>query len=576
MPTQATIAITPGSGQFLDAVSLVIGATTVVRETVVLADPSNATYLATVTSAGALNVTDSILDGCITANVLAVSLPAGQITTLTPPTAAAIGTAVSTDLLIGTQFAAASVPVALPTATITTLTPPTAAAIAAAIVANPPAVTFSAPQHVIVDSGTLTTVSTVTAVTSITNPVAVTGTFFQATQPVSIASGQVASGAFASGSIASGAIASGAIASGAIAAGAAAAGAFADGSVFVRSNAASTFPVTAIGTLTNNNAAPAGTNVGALTAIANAAAPSFSEGDQVLVSVDLSGHQRVVATGPAAAGAAASGNPVLVGGIDASGNIRQLPVANAGVGTLPTQTLIIGGKNYDSNGVIQAGFDGFGTISTINSVANGDAQSNTTGFLYASAQDTNRALAVYPAIFNGTTWDRARSAGVGNAVAATGIAAHAAYGEYLTAAPANTTGKYSALQTDDSGSLFTKNTRRSQTAAQGTTISSTTAATAVTATPAAATFADLSQLIITVGAIATTAIAFTATLSDGTNTYIYDMDTGVIASGGADPLIINFNPPLPATSAATGWTIALSVNTVVAHITTVVVLQKAS
>ena len=320
--------------------------------------------------------------------MLAVSLPAGQITTLTPPTAAAIGTAVSTDLLIGTQFAAASVPVALPTATITTLTPPTAAAIAAAIVANPPAVTFSAPQHVIVDSGTLTTVSTVTAVTSITNPVAVTGTFFQATQPVSIASGQVASGAFASGSIASGAIASGAIASGAIAAGAAAAGAFADGSVFVRSNAASTFPVTAIGTLTNNNAAPAGTNVGALTAIANAAAPSFSEGDQVLVSVDLSGHQRVVATGPAASGAAAAGNPVLVGGIDASGNIRQLPVANAGVGTLPTQTLIIGGKNYDSNGVIQAGFDGYGTISTINSVANGDAQSNTTGFLYASVQDT--------------------------------------------------------------------------------------------------------------------------------------------------------------------------------------------
>ena len=161
--------------------------------------------------------------------------------------------------------------------------------------------------HVIVDSGTITTVSTVT---SITNPVTVvgnaasgaavagnpvlvggsdgtdartistnasgqlvvvgagtagsgsggvlsvqgvasgvalpvSGTFYQTTQPVSIASGQVASGAFASGSIASGAIASGAIASGAIAAGAAAAGAFADGSVYVRSNAASTFPVTA-------------------------------------------------------------------------------------------------------------------------------------------------------------------------------------------------------------------------------------------------------------------------------------------------------------------------------------------
>ena len=75
--------------------------------------------------------------------------------------------------------------------------------------------------------------------------IVVSGTFYQSTQPISIASGAVASGAFASGSIASGAIASGAIASGAIAAGAAAAGAFADGSVFVRSANASTFPVTA-------------------------------------------------------------------------------------------------------------------------------------------------------------------------------------------------------------------------------------------------------------------------------------------------------------------------------------------
>ena len=72
------------------------------------------------------------------ANSVPVALPTATITTLTPPTAAAIGTAVSGDLLIGTQVAGSSVPVALPTATITTLTPPTAAAIAAAIVANPP------------------------------------------------------------------------------------------------------------------------------------------------------------------------------------------------------------------------------------------------------------------------------------------------------------------------------------------------------------------------------------------------------------------------------------------------------
>ncbi len=189
MPTQAIIPVTPGSGLDLDAVSLVIGVNTVFREVLVIADSTSPTELAAV-SGGAL----------------AVFLPTAQITTLTPPTAAAVGTAVSADLLIGTQLAAASVPVALPTATITALTPPTAAAIAAAIVANPPttfngvvtnagtfavqatlaaettkvigtvnqgtspwvvSTTFSAPQHIIVDSGTLT------AVTSITNPVAV-------------------------------------------------------------------------------------------------------------------------------------------------------------------------------------------------------------------------------------------------------------------------------------------------------------------------------------------------------------------------------------------------------------------
>ena len=49
--------------------------------------------------------------------------------------------------------------------------------------------------------------------------VPVSGTFYQATQPVSIASAQIASGAVASGAFASGAVASGAFASGSLAAG---------------------------------------------------------------------------------------------------------------------------------------------------------------------------------------------------------------------------------------------------------------------------------------------------------------------------------------------------------------------
>jgi hypothetical protein len=50
-----------------------------------------------------------------------------------------------------------------------------------------------------------------------------------------------------------------------------------------------------VGTLTNNNAAPAATEVGVLPALANAVSPLWTEGKQVLESVDLNGGQRTIA-----------------------------------------------------------------------------------------------------------------------------------------------------------------------------------------------------------------------------------------------------------------------------------------
>lgn len=54
---------------------------------------------------------------------------------------------------------------------------------------------------------------------------------------------------------------------------------------------------TTVGGLTNNNAAPTTTNYGVLPAIANASAPSWTEGRQVLLSTDLSGALRVSGAG---------------------------------------------------------------------------------------------------------------------------------------------------------------------------------------------------------------------------------------------------------------------------------------
>jgi len=51
--------------------------------------------------------------------------------------------------------------------------------------------------------------------------------------------------------------------------------------------------VTVIGNKTNNNATPGTTNIGVLPALANAVAPTWTEGDQVLLSEDLSGRLRI-------------------------------------------------------------------------------------------------------------------------------------------------------------------------------------------------------------------------------------------------------------------------------------------
>jgi hypothetical protein len=65
---------------------------------------------------------------------------------------------------------------------------------------------------------------------------------------------------------------------------------------------AGTGTLTVQGGKTNNNAAPGATNVGALPALANAATPSWTEGDQVTASVDLGGAQRFTPRAVAALG----------------------------------------------------------------------------------------------------------------------------------------------------------------------------------------------------------------------------------------------------------------------------------
>jgi hypothetical protein len=85
------------------------------------------------------------------------------------------------------------------------------------------------------------------------------------------------------------------------------------------------------GSLTHNNAAPAANNMGVLPAIANAASPTFTEGDQVLLSTDLSALLRVKAAGFQAVGTAIASNPMIVAG-QFSGNVKLLGLdTNGGI-----------------------------------------------------------------------------------------------------------------------------------------------------------------------------------------------------------------------------------------------------
>ena len=437
MPTQNIIPVTPGSGLDLDAVSLVIGGNTVFREVLVIADPSNATQLATVTAGGALNVSEATLDACITANVLAVSLPAGQITTLTPPTAAAIGTAVSTDLLIGTQLAAASVPVALPTATITTLTPPTAAAIAAAIVANPPTVPISG--NVGVTQSTSPWVVSL-ASTTITGTVAVT----QSTSPWIVAGGGTA-GTAATGVVTVQGIAamtpllvtatfassqhvivdSGTITAVTAITNALPAGTNVIGHVIVDSGTITTVStVTAVTAITN--ALPAGSNVighviadsGSTTAVTGNVTVTQGTGANLHAVIDTGSTTAVTQAtaanlnaqvqGTAAEGAAASGNPVRIGGVDDFGKIRNVPVSIVGATAAPTVLLVGGRAGVDATSVLfntdTAGNQGI----AIPSLSLADGVSTASG-LENVGTGTGLILQVAPSVFNGTSWDRLRT-----------------------------------------------------------------------------------------------------------------------------------------------------------------------
>jgi hypothetical protein len=131
-----------------------------------------------------------------------------------------------------------------------------------------------------------------------------------------------------------------------------------------------------IGTKTNNNAAP-GTQVGVLPALANAAAPTWVEGNQVLESVDLFGNQRVLfgtkqtySFGSVASALATAATDVFTLSGSATKIVKVLRIEIAGTKTTAGQELVALVKRSSANTggtsttIVPAGHDSPNAAST--------------------------------------------------------------------------------------------------------------------------------------------------------------------------------------------------------------------
>jgi hypothetical protein len=124
------------------------------------------------------------------------------------------------------------------------------------------------------------------------------------------------------------------------------------------------------GNKTNNNAAPAATQIGVMPAVANAAVQTWTEGDQVLQSTDLSGNQRVT-MGTALSQAIDSILSYPFGHTYATITTATTTTVKSGAGTLRS-IIVTGGTagtiaitdNTTSGGTSIASFDSTNAIAT--------------------------------------------------------------------------------------------------------------------------------------------------------------------------------------------------------------------
>ena len=356
------------------------------------------------------------------------------------------------------------------------------------------------------------------------------------------------------------------------------------------------------GNLTNNNAAPINTNIGVLPAIAETAyaTATYSTGNQVLPVTDLHGALNQDLQAYAGSAAVTDGIAGLIPVGNYGTNATSDATWTSATGLNTAFTLVSNIEGYSSiaitlsqTGTLTAGALTFELSNDNSNWYPCEGVDPNTGVIVPSTYTLTIAYVIF--LFTvPTPYFRVR---LSTAIVGSGtlIVGHnvkslpqihniagtisGSFGAvFNSTAPAPANAATVPLQSDYVGSLFVKPYRRSETVTQSTTISASTSPTTILAAQAAGIFADLTQLTISVVPGATTDTAFTATLSDGTKSTIYSLDTGALATavGVPTPLVISWIAAKPATTAATAWTLTLSSATPTIYIDVTAVLQAAS
>jgi hypothetical protein len=411
-PVQATIAITPGAGQFLDAVSMTINALTVVRETMVIADPTNPTSLAGVTVGGALQI-----DGSATTQPVSIGSPV----TVSQATAASLNATVvfpsAQHVIIDSGTIAAnnnitqwnSVSLGSPSAYGTSPG-------AVNVIGVNAFVTNTVPVSgtiAVTNAGTFAVQATLTAETT-----KVIGTINQGTSPwvvscptdievvqdtaADLNATVVGTGTFVVQASITTLGQQLAAASVPVVLTAAQITALTPPTTVAVTQ--STSPWIVASNLTHNGAAPATANLGVLPALANASAPTFTEGRQVLLSTDLSGNLRTTGTFTGTVSGAVTGTLTNNNAAPSTNNLGVLGfLANAADPTFTEGDLVTGSATLSGYQRVILHAETTKVIGTINIAASQTVAVTNTGTFAVQATLSAETTKVIGTVNQGTS-----------------------------------------------------------------------------------------------------------------------------------------------------------------------------